>query len=557
MKKTIYTLLAMLSLATGIAAQNYIYIYRNDGQFHAFRKADIDSITWSRQDADGQEQQNWQAQWVHHKTGSVTRIPLSAIDHAATPQPAVGEAVDLGLSVNWASHNVGAASPEQAGGYYAWGETEEKAVYDKNTYAYYKSGTGYIHIGDNISGTQYDVARVKWGGKWRMPTLDEILELIDKCTWEWISYRGVDGQLVTGPNGNSIFLPAAGDRWGENLNDEGSLGYYWSGTLYSSHEGGVYNLRFASGGRDWISYFREVGLTVRPVIGKAIEIKVRTGDATSITTNAAVVSGYASGLENAQESCDLGIQYGRSAYLAASTSSIYVSSGQKTDGNFSVSLSGLAENTTYYYRARLTLGGKYYYGEVRSFTTKEEGPTEGEIIDLGLSVKWASHNVGAFSPEQAGGYYAWGETKEKAVYNWDTYAYLSSKGYVHIGNNISGTQYDVAHVKWGGKWRMPTLNEIKELCDKCTWKWTTYKGIKGYLVTGPNGNSIFLPTAGYRWDENLNVKISHGGYWSGTFYSDFKGYAYCLLFNLHDGYLEYGYNESDRATGRTVRPVTE
>mgnify|MGYP001062291012 CR=1 FL=1 len=258
------TLLAMLSLATDIPAQNYLYIYRNDGNFNVFRKADIDSITWSRQDADGQEQQSWQAQWVHHKTGSVTRIPLSAIDHAATPQPAVGEAVDLGLSVKWASHNVGAASPEQYGGYYAWGETEEKTVYSEDSYAYYKSGTGYVPIGDNISGTPYDVARVKWGGVWRMPTLDEIKELINKCTWKWTTYKGVNGQLVTGPNGNSIFLPVAGVRWDEYLYNEGSYGGYWSGTLGSGSEYDAYYLFFYSG-YGYCGNSRECSHTVRPV----------------------------------------------------------------------------------------------------------------------------------------------------------------------------------------------------------------------------------------------------------------------------------------------------
>ena len=554
MKKTIYTLLAMLSLATGIAAQNYLYIYRNDGQFDAFRKADIDSITWSRQDAEGREQQSWQAQQVHTAAG-VIRIPLSAIDHAATPQPAVGEAVDLGLSVKWASHNVGAASPEQYGEYYAWGETEEKAVYSLETYAYYNSNTGYnIYIGNNIGGTQYDVARVKWGGKWRMPTADEIKELIDKCTWKWTTYKGVKGHLVTGPNGNFIFLPAAGSHTYENFDSDGVIGYYWSGTHNPTDGCTAYDLAFYPSNKDWSYVFCEYGFSVRPVIGETIEIKVKTGEAASITANTALVSGYASGLENTQKSCDLGILYGRSEDLTASTS-MYVSSGQKTDGDFSVSLTGLKENTTYYYRARLALDGVYHYGEVRSFTTKEDGPTEGEVIDLGLSVKWASHNVGAASPEQAGGYYAWGETNEKTIYNIATYAHYDSQSanFINIGNNISGTQYDVAHAKWGGAWRMPTLNEGLELINKCIWKWTQYKGVNGYMITGPNGNSIFLPVTGNPWNDNPGVDGTGGFYWAGTIVPDAERFAYGLKFGS-DG---KGWYQSSRVYGRTVRPVTK
>ncbi|GEM_PF-3086844 len=179
--------------------------------------------------------------------------------------PTEGEAVDLGLSVKWASRNVGATCPQEYGEYYAWGETEEKAVYNESTYAYYDSNTGYIDIGDNISGTQYDVARVKWGGKWRMPTLDEMEELFNKCTWEWTTYKGVNGYWITGPNGNSIFLSAAGYRCDEYLFNEGSLGYYWSGSLSSDFENFACSLFFYSGDRYWCYNDRERGHMVRPV----------------------------------------------------------------------------------------------------------------------------------------------------------------------------------------------------------------------------------------------------------------------------------------------------
>ena len=173
-------------------------------------------------------------------------------------------AVDLGLSVKWASCNVGAESPEEYGGYYAWGETEEKNDYSTKTYKYYNT-EGYEDIGSNISGTSYDVAHVKLGSGWRMPTEDEINELCNKCSWEWTSIKGVSGQKVTGPNGNSIFLPAAGFRLGDDVYGRGANGNYWSSSLNSSNSYGANFLYFDSSGHDWGNYGRDDGRTVRPV----------------------------------------------------------------------------------------------------------------------------------------------------------------------------------------------------------------------------------------------------------------------------------------------------
>ena len=186
------------------------------------------------------------------------------------------EAVDLGLSVKWACCNVGANVPEGYGGYYAWGETEEKSDYTEYTYKYVRDLDGdgnywddednWMNIGSNISGIQYDVAHVKWGGSWRMPTLDEIKELVNKCSWKWTSLNGVSGQLVTGPNGNSIFLPAAGSRRGAGLFTRGSRGYYWSATLYEYFSSLAYNLYFYDGYDGWNYWdYRYDGHAVRPV----------------------------------------------------------------------------------------------------------------------------------------------------------------------------------------------------------------------------------------------------------------------------------------------------
>ena len=188
---------------------------------------------------------------------------FAATDSESNEDISTDQKVDLGLSVYWAGWNVGASSPEGSGDYYAWGETTTKSNYTRDSYQY-RNGS-YINIGSNISGTHYDVARAKWGGSWRLPTNAEMQELVDRCTWTWITYKGIDGYKVTGPNGNSIFLPAAGYRYGTGINDRGSYGYYWSGTLFKGESYVAYGLYFYSIDRYVRNRNRENGHTVRPV----------------------------------------------------------------------------------------------------------------------------------------------------------------------------------------------------------------------------------------------------------------------------------------------------
>ncbi len=156
----------------------------------------------------------------------------------AALQPATGTIVghgyvDLGLSVKWATCNVGASSPGKSGDYFAWGEIAPKSEYtEENCKTYGK------HLGDIAGNPKYDAARANWGGSWRMPTITEICELLDKCKWDWIWTDGNNGYKVTGPNGNSIFLPASNFRNGSLLITEGEVGCYWCSTQYDS------NLRF-------------------------------------------------------------------------------------------------------------------------------------------------------------------------------------------------------------------------------------------------------------------------------------------------------------------------
>lgn len=172
-----------------------------------------------------------------------------------------------------------------------------------------------------------------------------------------------------------------------------------------------------------------------------------------------------------------------------------------------------------------------------------------EWVDLGLSVRWATCNVRAFSPSGYGNYYAWGETKTKSSYTVD-----NSRTYEVSMSDISGnTRYDAATANWGSGWRMPTKKEFEELLNKCDWEWTIQGGRNGYKVTGPNGNSIFLPAAGWRLGTSLHYAGELGYYWSST--PSGSGTRYACLLNFNSGYLTVGWN--DRYLGRSVRPVSD
>lgn len=189
------------------------------------------------------------------------------------------------------------------------------------------------------------------------------------------------------------------------------------------------------------------------------------------------------------------------------------------------------------------------------FTEKPSDPTltPGDYVDLGLSVKWASCNLGASTPAGKGGYYAWGETSTKTKYTEENYAYYKEgSGYTDIGKNISGTQYDAATVNLGKDWRMPTQDEVQELCDKCTFTYGEVDGVKGYYATGKNGNSIFLPCYGYKtgtWDRSED----QGYFWTGSINNDNSYFGVSLW--LYNGEPSISHYAASKYEGLQIRPV--
>ena len=178
--------------------------------------------------------------------------------------------IDLGLpsGTKWACCNVGADKPEAYGGYYAWGETEVKSSYNWGTYIHCDGSEATCHnLGEDIARTKYDVAHVKWGGSWVMPSNNQQQELLDNCTSTWTTQNDVPGRLFIGKNGGRIFLPAAGRRWNDRVISGGINGFYWSSTNDPTISQSPCLISFGSGGAEMSStYYRGGGLSVRPVL---------------------------------------------------------------------------------------------------------------------------------------------------------------------------------------------------------------------------------------------------------------------------------------------------
>ena len=250
MKRTIIMFVAAFAMTLGLHAQevesvNTMVVNRTDGTTVKILLSDVEEITFVNELSDSHDY------------------------------------VDLGLPSGtlWATCNVGANSPEEYGDYFAWGETAPKDVYDWSTYKWcegsYNTLTKYCNDA-NYGNNGYtdnkleldledDAAYVNWGAEWCMPSKEQQDELRDNCTWTWTTLNGVAGRIVTGTNGNSIFLPAAGYRDGGGLDHAGSWGCCWSRSLSSYYPYNAYELDFDSGDIYWNNNYRYCGQSVRAV----------------------------------------------------------------------------------------------------------------------------------------------------------------------------------------------------------------------------------------------------------------------------------------------------
>lgn len=191
---------------------------------------------------------------------------------ATKPNITIAKEVDLGLPSGtiWAGWNIGATAPQEYGNHYAWGEVETKNDYMRETYKFYDAATDSYSTPENgiIGDPEYDVATKEWGAEWQIPTDAQMQELIDNCQWRWYTFNDKNGYVVTGPNGNAIFLPASGLRAkGSKISFDGTCGYYSTGTLHSAYF--TRALEAKEGSRKVTnSNYRLYGYTIRPIKAK-------------------------------------------------------------------------------------------------------------------------------------------------------------------------------------------------------------------------------------------------------------------------------------------------
>ena len=339
--------------------------------------------------------------------------------------------------------------------------------------------------------------------------------------------------------------------------DGSGLGTYISNISGLEHGTTYYVRAYAVNANGVVGYGEEVSFTtldkLLPIVTTATEVK-------DITVSSAVCGG--------EVTFDGNVAVTARGICWSTTQNPTIEDNKTTDGSgmgrFTSNIPDLSINTQYYVRAYATNEIGTSYGDEVSFMTLDRTFENGhEYVDLGLSVKWATCNVGATSPEGYGSYYAWGEIITKSEYNDDnctttglSKSELQSQGYIDSEGNLIA-QYDAATVNWGGNWRMPTYDELNELRSKCTWTWTTQQGVNGYVngynVEGPNGNSIFLPAAGCRLGSSLDDAESYGYYWSSTPYDYYTNHTYYLYFDSGHHYM----SNLLRYYGRSVRPVIE
>ena len=555
MKKFTLLLAALLMVSFSSLAQIKMYLHFNDGTRVEYIASRVDSITFD-------------SQIVEPDDPDKPDTPIGPKPDPGTSDANGHEYVDLGLpsGVLWATCNVGADSPEDYGDYFAWGETQPKDYYDWSTYKWMTDGMSswegvnkYTFADGQTSGVWYnsngefigdnktilelydDAVNANWGGDWRMPTKEDQDELRTECTWTWTTQNGVNGYKVTSKtNGNSIFLPAAGYRYDSDLYRAGYYGSYWSSSLRSSYSSDACSLDFDSGYVGWSGYYRSNGHSVRPVMRVGFTYEATFDSNGGEGTMPSIAIDHAEAFSIPEN------KFTRPGYE-------FICWNTKADGTGM----NYEEGDKFSVGSDITLYAQWY--------RKETNITH-EYVDLGLSVKWATCNVGASSPEETGYFFSWGETKPKAKYNWETYKwcegssytqtkYCTSSSYGTVDNKtILDLSDDAAYVNWGSSWRMPTKAEYDELINTSytTWTWTTQNGVKGYKVTSKtNGNSIFLPAAGCRDNSDLYNAGFGGGYWSSSL-STGNSYDACNLDFYSDEVDSYYGN---REYGQSIRPV--
>lgn len=412
---------------------------------------------------------------------------------------------DLGLPFKVMNHNMGATYPEDFGSYYAWGMLDEGS-YDSGNYPL-KNQT----LGGDIKNTEYDVAHMRLGKDYSMPNMDEMCMLADSCTSVWTTINGVNGRKLTGKNGNTVFLPAAGY---DGRNDINSALRYRTSSLPR-----LYDKNFSDGLCAYIAYstssytfvhtnilsnfYSYRGCSVRPVISRAGQMQ--DGTLLRLTTTrpewalgnaSATLHADVRGLSKAKTPVKVGFVVGSTENVTKADGTTLAVSTPTADGDFSATFSNVEENNVYYCRAYIEYDkDSIFYANARQFGRK--------FIDLGLpsGTLWCNINIGGSMPEDEGTYFSWGETETRDIFYSDVNRWYDQNTWLQPDRlfDIQATRYDVAAKQWGGVNMLPSYADMQELAANCTMQTASLNGMMGIRFTSKkNGNSIFFAKAGYR-----------------------------------------------------------
>lgn len=402
--------------------------------------------------------------------------------------------VDLGLSVKWATYNIGANDIDDYGEFFAWGETTP--YHEQLTWINYE-WTHSPCSPDQILSSIYDAATVNWGRSWRMPTNEELDELINKCNWEWeenFNNTSIAGYIVSSKkNSNAIFLPASKFISHDDKKiPQATDGYYWSSWImslagkYAFNRGtGAGCLQFVDMNKGWtypaqFSFWTMGdGAVIRPVVG--------------------IPNDY---------------------YPNKDTMTI----DEEETTRQGITVSGTIGTHTY--------------------------------VDLGLPSRtlWATYNVGAAMPGEYGHYYAWGETSPKSLYDMENYIFFDKFAedgpyhYAQLTKYIYNKEYgipdakyildsedDAATINFGARWCMPTKKQIEELGEYCIFyrKDIVVNGKKiiGYIGESKiNGHKIYIPAAGWEYATTTNNHM-YMWYWTSELYDKNNYWAYFMRYD--------------------------
>ena len=456
MKQRFLSILAVVLMATGAMAQKMIVMTKG-GETVTYKLSNLDCVLFEEANPDEHE-------WV-----------------------------DLGLPSGtlWATCNVGANSPEDYGGYFAWGEAATKEGYSWGNYQWMNEGqsawqyiskytfadgqtdgcwySGSTFIGDNKTELDLsdDAAFALWGSQWRMPSKEQFDELIDKAntTSEWTAQNGVTGCKITSrSNGESIFLPATGYFGSSGVSSTETSGNYWTRTLGTSYCDRAYELFIRSQGAYCTVSDRYVGQSIRPVRKGHDYVDLELPSGTLWAT------------------CNVGAD------------------------------------------APEEYGDYFAWGETE--------PQE--------SYTWET--------------YKWCEGTEETMTKYCRHSEYGYNGFTDDLTELL-PEDDAATANWGSQWQMPSEEQVRELINEAytTTEWATLNGVNGLKITSiSNGKSIFLPNAGDYWNSWLWNDGVQGSFWSRSILRLNDSSAYYFYFRMNDGWRT---STNDRCRGKTVRPV--